>query len=419
VSAHGNRDRETGAPLLSLDAATRLAVAAVEPLPPVNLPLREAHGCVLAADAVAPFDLPPFTSSAMDGFAVRAADVAAAGPGRPMALRLTGEVRMGRPLEMNVRPGEAVAVPTGGVVPRGADAVVPIEHCVVKDERVLVLRASDAGRHVRPAGEDVPAGHLLVPVGRRLAAPDLGLLASAGIAEVTVRPRARVGILSTGDELAEPGERLAPGRIYDANRFTLDGAVRETGAVPVLLGRVQDDGPRLATVLAEAAPNVDALVSSGGVSVGHRDPVKEAFAGDAAVKFVEVAMQPGKPQAFGMLGGRPYFGLPGNAVSVFVSFEVFVRPALLRMMGRLEERPSVTATLDGELTGPPEKVRFARVHLRRDGDGWRASPTGGRRSNLLATVAAANGLAVVPAGVPALGRGDACRVLVFRDPEEP
>jgi molybdopterin molybdotransferase len=265
----------------------------------------------------------------------------------------------------------------------------------------------------------VAAGDVLVPAGRRLTAPDLGLLASAGLASVTVRPRARVGIVSTGNELVDPGDPRDDGRIYDANSYTLEGAVREAGGEPISLGRVPDDPDRLAATLEGAVPRVDALVSSGGVSVGEGDPVKGAFGRGSEVEFVEVAMQPGKPQAFGTIGGRPYFGLPGNPVSVFVSFEVFVRPALLRMMGRAGERRSVTATLEGELGGPSEKVRFARVRLRREGDEWRATPTGGGRSNLLATVSRAHGLAVVPIGVDRLGAGDRCRVVVIRDPDEP
>jgi molybdopterin molybdotransferase len=328
-------------------------------------------------------------------------------------------VAMGERPDVTVIAGTAVAIPTGGQVPGGADAVVPLEQTLVEAERVLVLRPAPSGHNVRPAGEDVRAGQVLVPAGRRLAAPDLGLLASAGKAEVPVRPRARVGILSTGDELVEPGEERDGARVYDANAFTLHGAVLDAGAVPVSMKRVKDEAGRLAEALAAAAPNVDVLITSGGVSVGERDPVRAAFGGRGEVEFVEVAIQPGKPQAFGSIDGRPYFGLPGNPVSVFVSFEVFVRPALMRMMGRPEDRPEVTATVDGELTGPPEKARYARVRIRREDGGWRATPTGGRRSNLLATASRANGLAVIPPGVEAVHVGDRCRVMVFRDPEDP
>lgn len=419
MSAHRHHGRETGAPLVPFDEAQRRATAGIEPLPLRDLPLRDAHGCVLAADVTTPIDLPPFASSAMDGFAVRSEDVAGATAGGPVTLRMAGRVVMGERAGVSVVRGSAVSVPTGGQVPDGADAVVPVEHCVVEGDRVLVLRPAAAGRHVRPAGEDVRAGEVLVPAGRRLTGADLGAVAAAGLATVPVRPRARVGILSTGDELVEPGQDRPGARIFDANAFTLHGSVLDAGAIPVALGTVPDDPRRLAEALAAAVPVVDLLLSSGGVSVGERDPVKAAFAGRGEVQFLEVAMQPGKPQAFGRIGGRPYFGLPGNPVSVFVSFEVFVRPVMMRMMGRRPARPEVTASLDGELTGPSEKVRFARVRVHREGDRWRAAPTGGRHSNLPATVSRANGLAVVPLGVDALHPGDRCRVLLFRDPDEP
>jgi molybdopterin molybdotransferase len=416
MSAH-HVDRETGAPLVDFEEARRRALAGIEPLPPGPLPLRKAHGCVLAADVVAPMDLPPFDSSAMDGFAVRADDTVRAATDHPVPLRLAGRVAMGRSAEDQVVAGSAVAVPTGGHIPEGADAVVPVEHVVVEGDGVLVLRAATPGRHVRRAGEDVRAGELLCGAGRRLSGPELGLLASAGLADAPVFRRARVGILSTGDELVDPGVDRPGAAIYDANAFTLYGAVLDAGAVPTSLGRVADDPSAVAETLAEAASSADLLVSSGGVSVGERDPVKAAFRG--RVEFLEVAMQPGKPQAFGIIGGRPYFGLPGNPVSVFVSFEAFVRPALMRMMGRPERRPEVEAVVDGELTGPVEKVRFARVRLRRQGGRWRATPAGGRRSNLLSTVVRAHGLAVVPPGVTSLRTGETCRVWLLRDPDEP
>ncbi len=412
---HEHHDHDTGARLLPLDEARRRALAHVRPLPPVELSLRQVHGCVLAEAVAAPGDLPPFTSSAMDGFAVRASDVAGAARDRPAALRVAGAVHMGRAPKVSVGSGEAVAVPTGAAVPEGADAVVPVEQTVREADRVLVLTPVAPGRYVRLAGEDARAGEVLVPAGKRLLAGDIGLLASAGVASVRVRPRARVGILSTGDELVEPGDPIGPGRIPDANAFTLHGCVLEAGAVPVPLGRIPDDARAIAETLAAAADVVDVLVSSGGVSVGERDPVKAAFAGRGDVEFLEVAMQPGKPQAFGRVAGRPYFGLPGNPVSVFVSFEVFVRPALLRLMGRAAERPEVTAILETDLTGPREKVQFARVRVHREGGRWLAASTGDRQSNLLATVARANGLAVIPAGVDTARAGQEVRVMLIRD----
>ena len=407
-------DHDTGAPLLPLDEARSRAMSRIDRLPPTELALAEAHGCVAAEDVLAPIELPPFSSSAMDGYAVRAADVAGAAPDRPAALRPVGAVQIGSPGELEVGGGEAVAVPTGGVVPPGADAVVPVEQTIREADRVLVLAPVPPGRYVRRAGQDVRAGDVMVPAGKRLLAADLGLLASAGLGSVRAIPRARVGILSTGDELVEPGAPLGPGLVPDANALTLHGCVLEAGAVPVPLGRVPDDGAALARVLTEAE-GVDVLVSSGGVSVGERDPVKAAFGSGGEVDFVEVAMQPGKPQAFGTLGGRPYFGLPGNPVSVFVSFEVFVRPAVLSMMGRGDARTEVRATLDADVTGPEEKVQFARVRLRRSNGGLVASPTGPRGSNLLATMARADGLAVIPVGVATAEAGTPVRVIVVRD----
>ncbi|MGH2725246.1 MAG: molybdopterin molybdotransferase MoeA [Actinomycetota bacterium] len=418
--ADGRRhDRDTGRALIPVEEARDRMLRLIEPLPAQERPLHRAFGCAVASDVSSPRDLPPFTSSAMDGFAVRAADVAPATADRPVGLRIVGEVRMGRPPEATVGPGEAVAIPTGGAVPQGAQCVIPVEHCVVEDDRVLVLRPEPPGRHVRPAGEDLRAGDALVPAGRRLLGPDLGLLASAGLDSVAVRPPARVVILSTGDELVGPGTPLEAGRLHDANAFTLEGAVREAGAVPVPAGIVPDDPQALVRALEEHADGADAFVTSGGVSAGERDPVKLAFAGRGEVEFLEVAMQPGKPQAFGSFGGRPLFGLPGNPVSVFVSFEVFVRPALMRMMGRREDRPRVLARLETELRGPREKAMFARVRVKRDGGGWAAASTGPRQSNLLSTASRANGLAVVPAGIEALAPGDSCEVLLFRDPGEP
>ena len=410
--AHGPR------PLMDVDAAQRRVLSRIETLAPTELPLREALGCVLASDVSAPSDLPPFASSAMDGFAVVAEDVAAASAARPVALEIAGEVQMGVAPSVTVARGLAVAIPTGGAVPDGADAVVPIEQCHVEGSRLLVLEPVAAGRFVRPAGQDARSGAVLVRAGRRLAPPDLGLLASAGIARARVVPRARVAIVSTGDELVEPGAPLEPGQVRDANAVTLDAAIRDAGGVPVDGSRVPDDPEALVAAL-EGAGDVDAYVTSGGVSVGERDPVRRAFGARADVDVYEVAMQPGRPQAFGTFRERPFFGLPGNTVSVFVSFEVFVRPALLRMMGRPPFRPEVDATLETDLEGLAERAVFARVLVRRSNGAWLAASTGERSSNLLGTASRANGLARVPLGTELIRAGDRVRVLLFREPEEP
>jgi molybdopterin molybdotransferase len=411
-------DHDSGEGLIPLEEARERILSRIAPLPAERRILPEAHGCVTTTDVATPTDLPTFASSAMDGFAMRAEEVAGASPDRPTPLRITGRIRMGQRPEAVVGPGEAAAIPTGGAVPDGADCVIPIEACVVEGERVLVLQPSDPGKHVRLAGEDVRAGEVLIPAGRRVMAPELGLLATAGIAEVDVRPPPRVLVVSTGDELVPPGDPAGIGRVHDANAFTLYGQIREAGALPQAAGIVRDDPQALLGALASNLDRTDVLVSSGGVSVGESDPVKAAFRERGEVEFLEVAMQPGKPQAFGFLEGRPYFGLPGNPVSVFVSFEILVRPALMRIMGRSEGRTEVTAMLETDIVGPRGKVQFARVHARRRGGGWRAASTGGRQSNLMATVTRANGLAIVPAGVEMARAGEEVRVLLFREPED-
>jgi molybdenum cofactor synthesis domain-containing protein len=406
------RDPEEEAPLVPIDEWRKRILADIERLHRQSLALDQAWGCVLAADVRAPADLPGYTSSAMDGFAVRAKDVAAATQERPVELRVAGEIRMGRATDVEVREGDAVAIPTGGVVPTGADAVVPVELCAVSDDRVLVLRSVPSGKHVRPAGEDARAGDVLVRAGRRLLAPDLGALAAAGLDAVDVYPRARVGVVSTGDELVGPGEPLHDGQIYDANGPILSAAVRDAAAIPAAVAVVGDEPGSLVKTLERIADDVDVFVCSGGVSAGERDPVKRAFErGD--VRFANVAMQPGRPQAFGSFEGKPFFGLPGNPVSVFVSFVVFVYPALMKMMGREPEHPQVTAVLEKPIEAPRTRTRYARVRLSRQGEDLIAIPEGGHQSNLLATFARADGLAIIPAG-RTIAAGETCRVIPVR-----
>ena len=389
--------------------------ARLQTLEPIELPLAEAFGCVLASDIVALSALPPFASSAMDGFAVRASDIAAAGPDRPVSLKVVGRSMAGHPPDATVGAGEAMRIATGAPVPAGADAILPVEHAWLQGDSVQATRAFDEGAYVRPSGQDASEGELLIPAGRRISAPELGLVASAGYGSILVHPRPRVAILATGDELVEPGRQAPFGAIRDSNSFTLFGGVRETGAVPVLGGIVKDEVDELRDAILGLTTRSDCFISSGGVSVGERDVVKMAFFRRGDVAFYRVAMQPGMPQGFGNVEGRPYFGLPGNPVSVFVSFEVFIRPALLKMMGRRDLfRPEVEAILDTDISGPVNKTVFARVRVRREAHRWVASSTGPGQSNLLSTVARANGLAVIPVGVETAQVGDRVRVMLFR-----
>ena len=289
----------------------------------------------------------------------------------------------------------------------------------MQGEIVHLLEAAPPGRHVRPVGEDVTEGTVLVERGKRLGGPELGLLANAGHPTPLVHPRPRVIVLSTGDELISPTETPDFGQIRDSNAYTLFGALREAGAIPVLAGIVRDDPESLKQAVLDFLIQADAFISSGGVSVGERDVVKGAFFRRGDIDFYKVAMQPGMPQGFGHIEGKPYFGLPGNPVSVFVSFELFVRPAMLKMMGRTQlDRPEVTARLSADVSGPMGKMQYARVVVERGGEGWIATPTGGRGSNLISTVARANGLAMIPPGTETAPAGSQVRVMVFRPGED-
>ncbi len=419
AEAHHVHDHESGEGLVPVEEARERLLGQIAPLQPLDLPLTEAYGCVLARDVVADSDIPAFASSAMDGFAVRSSEVASATPMSPVELRIAGRALIGRRPEGTVGGGEAMRIATGAPIPAGADTIVPIENCEVVGESVRVLAGPPEGRHVRPAGEDVKSGETLVAAGRRLQAPELGLLATAGVSHPLVRPRARVVVLSTGDELIPPSQTPEFGQIRDANASTLFAAVREAGAVPMLAGIVRDDVEALKEIVLSHLVQADAFVSSGGVSVGERDVVKAAFFRRGELDFYKVAMQPGMPQGFGHIEGKPYFGLPGNPVSVFVSFEVFIRPALMRMMGRRNLfRPEIGARLEEAVSGPRGKTQFARVRVRRTSEGVVASPTGGRGSNLISTVARANGLAIIPQGVETADAGSEVRVMLFRSMEE-
>jgi molybdopterin molybdotransferase len=412
-------DHDSGEGLLTVDRARDRLLGRIQPLSPLRLPLTDALGCVVAQDVVAGSDLPEFASSAMDGFAVRASDVEDASPSNPAELKVVGRALIGHRPEGTVGAGEAIRIATGAPIPAGADCVVPIENVTDGEEIVRVRQGPAPGTHVRPKGEDVREGDVLVPAGKRLGAAELGLLANSGHAAPVVHPRPRVIVVSTGDELIPPTETPSFGQVRDSNAYTIFGAMREAGAMPVLAGIVRDDVDSLREMVFSYEIQADAFVSSGGVSVGERDVVKAAFFRRGEIDFYKVAMQPGMPQGFGHIEGKPYFGLPGNPVSVFVSLEVFVRPAIMKMMGRRQLfRPEVSATLTDEIRGPRGKRQFARVEVRREGAAWLATPTGGRGSNLMSTVARANGLAMIPEGTESAPAGSAVRVMLFRSSED-
>ena len=374
--------------------------------------IREALGLVLVEDVTARHDLPPFANSAMDGYAVRSVDVRDA----PVALPVVDEVAAGAVATHEVGPGSAIKIMTGAPMPRGADAVVKVEDTEsAGPDRVRILTAVDAGTALRLAGGDVAEGTTVLRRGERLRPPHLGVLAALGEAYPLVSKRPVVSIMSTGDEIVPPETKeLGPGKIRDSNRFLLRGLLEELGAVVIDHGIVRDDSVSLSRVLNHAARESDVIVTSGGVSMGEYDVVKEVFAGMGNVDFWRVAMQPAKPFGFGLLADRPFFGLPGNPVSVVVAFEQYLRPALLKMMGASTLfRPRVAGTMVESVATDPEKVVFLRMHARYESDRWLAALSGGQSSNVLSALAAANAFGVVPVGVGSLDVGDHVALEMF------
>ena len=388
----------------------------VQPLAPLQLGLMDAHGCVLTEDVIAPAPLPAFDNSSMDGYAVRAADLAGAGPGSPVVLPVTGDVAAGPASPLRVQPGVCVRIMTGAMMPAGADAVVPLEWTDGGVAQVTITRAPDVGAHVRRVGEDVAAGEVVLESGSHLGAVQIGLAAAVGRSRVLVRPRPRVVVVSTGSELTDPGSPLTPGKIYDSNSIALTAAAQEAGAIAYRVGIVPDDPRQLAATLEDQLVRADVLVTSGGVSVGAYDVVKEVLSRLGTVQFDKVAMQPGMPQGFGTIGpdSTPVFGLPGNPVSALVSFEAFVRPALRTMLGATPvERPRVRAITTKALTSPPGKRSFLRVHLEVKKGAYVVTPVSGPGSHLLAGLSRANALALVPEGVEKVAVGEPVEVLVL------
>jgi molybdopterin molybdotransferase len=394
-------------------------LAAVGAAAPRRARLAEAHGCVLAADVRATVAVPGFDNSAMDGYAVRAGDVADASADNPVTLPVVGEIAAGGGVPPALPSKAAVRIMTGAPFPAGADTVVQVEWTDGGTETVAVRRAPRRGMHIRRAGEDVAPGDLVLPAGTLLGAAQIGLLAAVNVARPPVYPRPRLAVLSTGSELVEVGGPLAPGQIVDSNSHAVAAAAREVGAEVRRLTGVWDDAAAFVARLREVLPEVDGVVTTGGVSVGAHDVVKEALAGSGDVRFEQIAMQPGKPQGFGLVDGVPVFALPGNPVSALVSFELFVRPAVRRMRGLTTVlRPEVAVTVGEDLTSPAGKRSYLRVRLD-PGEGAElvAYSSGGQGSHQLSGLAAAAALLVVPADVTAVPAGMRLPALLLADRE--
>jgi molybdopterin molybdotransferase len=403
--------------LLPVDEARARVLERFEPLGSISVPLSVAHGRVAATTTVAPDALPSFDNSAMDGYAVRAADVADAAPDSVVMLPVVGEVRAGVPGEARVERGTAVRIMTGGRIPDGADAIVPVEDTDGSDESVAISAPTSVGRHIRPAGDDISRGDVVVQAGTQLFSGEIAILASLGITPIEVHRAPRVAILVTGDELVDPSEAPRPGGIRDSNSPALRSLCAEAGAEVVMSERVADDMDSHRAAFAKAAVDADVLISSGGVAVGKYDFVKAVVEELGSIDLWRVAMQPGKPVVLGTVGSTPFLGLPGNPVSIHIGFEQFVRPALRLMAGHRELlRPRIGARLTAPLDKKPGRRHYVRVRLRRDGDRWLATPTGAQGSHIQSSLVDCHGVAIFEADLDHLGADDAVEVEVWRLP---
>jgi len=378
-----------------------------QPLPGVRLSLLEAAGLVLAEDVTAAWPLPSFDNSSMDGYAVVTADVALASTDSPITLPVLGDIAAGQAGREAVAPGTTVRIMTGAPVPPGADAVIPVEWTDGGVESVVISKAPDVGAHIRRTGEDVEAGRVVVEAGTVLTSRVIAMLAAVGCSDVLVHRRPVVTVISTGDELVDPGTPPGEGQIVDSNSYMLVAAAREAGAEVVRVGPIPDDDDRMRQVLDEAGATSDVILTSRGVSMGAYDTVKAVLIDRGGVDFVKVAMQPGMPQGCGRVGDARIVTLPGNPVSSYVSFEVFVRPLLRRLLGHTSiDRPRIHAICDRDFTSPAKKTQFARVRLsRRDGLQY-AEPEGGQGSHIIGGLSRADGLAIIPPGVTSVRAGD-------------
>ncbi|TAK68462.1 MAG: molybdopterin molybdenumtransferase MoeA [Actinomycetota bacterium] len=386
----------------------------VEPLEPIDVGLGDVRGCVLAEDITAPWPLPPFDNSSMDGYAVRTADLADAADDAPVLLDVIEDLPAGHRPTRAVTAGTAVRIMTGAPLPEGADAVVPVEGTDAGVHAVKVTRQVEPGAFIRRAGDDVAAEETVMRAGQPLGPRQVALLAAVGRGSAVIRPRPRIVVLSTGSELVPAGQPLAPGLIPDSNSLMLAAAAFEAGAVPYRVGPVRDDEETLLDTLEDQLVRADLVITTGGVSAGAYDTVKAVLSRLGTVEFVRVAMQPGMPQGHGRLGPdeTPIFTLPGNPVSAYVSFEIFVRPVIRRMLGfRQVHRPAVRARCLEGFTSPEGKMQFARGTLGVADGRYVVRPVGGQGSHVLGGLARSDALIAIPPAVTTVKAGSAVTVL--------
>lgn len=406
-AGYGRSEVTTAGELISVEEHLDGILELLPSAEPIELRLEDALGLVLTDEVVSDVEVPAFTNSSMDGYAVVAADLNDASVDAPQHLPVVGEVIAGATDLPVVKPGYAVRIMTGAPLPPGADAVVPVELTTGDRTQVSFYSAVAPGANLREPGEDLQPGRSLASAGRRLTPADVALLATAGVTRVHCLPPPRVVVMSSGDELIRADQQPRPGQIRDSNGPMLAALVRATGAVPFSTGSVADDHKALAHAFDSNRGHADLFICTGGASAGTRDLLPDVIDSLGEATSVKVAMKPGMPQIRGRVGDVPVIGLPGNPVSAFVSFEVFARPAIRKMQGRRDvARPTVTAIAGETLFGPPHKRCYVRVGLSRQQGRWVATPTGPQGSHLVTSIALADGLAVVPSDVDEIAKGD-------------
>jgi molybdopterin molybdotransferase len=403
--------------LMNVDEALERILSGITPLDNERVPLLDALGRVLAAPLVADISLPPFANSSMDGFAVRASNTKFATKDQPALIRVMMDIPAGSAPEGTIYPGQSARIMTGAPMPDGTDAVIPVEDTNQYGEWkpgadaplppiVEMYAAVNSGDNVRTVGEDIKAGQTILAAGTRIGAAELGVLAALGQAEVTVKRRPRVAILSGGDELVDVSEPLTPGKIRDVNGYTLYGLISANGGIPIRIPVARDTLEDTKLRFQEALDHKpDLIISSAGVSVGAFDVVRAVMEEMGQIDFWRINLRPGKPLAYGTLGGVPFFGLPGNPVSAMVTFDVFVRPTLLKLSGRTDSVPTVEATLRGTLKSDGRRS-YIRVTLTREDGQYVAESTGTQSSGALTSMVRADGLLVIPEGVLEARAGD-------------
>jgi molybdopterin molybdotransferase len=401
--------------MLTVAQYLNLVLDSVAELPPMELPISEVNGCVLAEDIYARWPLPSFNNSSMDGYAVISADLVDASESSPVILPVIDDIPAGFKSLETLHRGQAIRIMTGAPMPAGADSVIPIESTDGGSQSVQIRAPIDLGSCIRHEGEDVKAGDLVLGKGTFVGPRQIALIAAVGHGSISVIPKPRVAVLATGSELVEPGTELKFGLISDSNSFLITATANDSGADAYRLPPAQDDEDKLIEILEDQVHRADLIITTGGVSMGAYDPVKAAFLKLGTAEFHKVAMQPGMPQGFGSVGESaiPIITLPGNPVSAYISFETFIRPAIRKMRGLTAlARPQRSAILKGELRSPIDKVQFARARII---EGGQVEPVGtGQGSHVLGGLAQADALIAIPVGVDSIANGDQVRVIDVR-----